>query len=837
MKKIALLLFLYLSLFSLVISAEETDSSSNDNNIDYIELAFQIFQSLEKECAPDIMNTIRERSIFEKDKRFPWLTDSMGKGINDIGDEIECLNSLKNTTFFMINFHDLNLSLILDNDQKLMRFLEIHDFALGFCIFYSCREAFHRYLQILAEFINYLASNKTNDKELVSMIEDNKKDNYTTNTGNVYNDDNLETKVAKQTTSYLVITLVVIKIAGGIIRIIFVPKGYDKYVAEKINQFSHDDLEDIEEKTNLAPKNKFNEALGDESSTKGYNPLFDFSEKLPKLIRILRVFDIINDIHYLSSKRNRYYNDTGLDIIVFNRAIVIFFLIFSNTFSALIALPSEEIINSSFFKSYLNIIYRLSNNALICWAFLEGAYTTYKLLCFIQSEMFIYFHEQESKSKIFYKKLPLVLLKFLILLIPKMVTFIIVYYVFYFRIEDYRFLSNAKATFEYIIKNIFTKEINCSSPGDIFSNIFNRYIDVYNHCYEFIYFYLNMFLSTLFFMIMTYLFFIIKHKIFEIVIIALNFIFFFASIALVMDSKDEENSEVKKVLLLHYHIKGQTYSTKILFSFIGFYHLGFIIGFLIFNSNNIKQMINRLIYEYNKIHIKKLGDKKEEEKSYFNVAESSSSGRTETEQSFDIKSKADLINKEDRNSPNYYELPYYPLKYLERLLKSISKLRFGIKIGLVIGGIALLFLIDLILLIYIFNTDNGFEIVFTKSAKFIFRYEKHFFMVVYFFIIIIMITLPKKGALRNFMNSKIIICISRIGFLITCVSHVFTYFSFLIFSLKVKLYVPTFMIISFGNFLLFFIICIFLCTVSEIPLRMIIKKLLRINRRKDSIIL
>ena len=65
MKKIALLLFLYLSLFSLVISAEETDSSSNDNNIDYIELAFQIFQSLEKECAPDIMNTISEVIIWK----------------------------------------------------------------------------------------------------------------------------------------------------------------------------------------------------------------------------------------------------------------------------------------------------------------------------------------------------------------------------------------------------------------------------------------------------------------------------------------------------------------------------------------------------------------------------------------------------------------------------------------------------------------------------------------------------------------------------------------------------------------------------------------------------
>jgi beta-mannanase len=48
--------------------------------------------------------------IFEKDKKYPWLTDSVGKGINDIGDEVECLNSLKNTTFFMVNFHEMNLS-------------------------------------------------------------------------------------------------------------------------------------------------------------------------------------------------------------------------------------------------------------------------------------------------------------------------------------------------------------------------------------------------------------------------------------------------------------------------------------------------------------------------------------------------------------------------------------------------------------------------------------------------------------------------------------------------------------------------------------------------------
>ena len=127
---------------------------------------------------------------------------------------------------------------------------------------------------------------------------------------------------------------------------------------------------DIEEKSTFISKNKYDETLNEEMNVREYNPLYDFSEKLPKKVRILRFFDIINDFQYLSLKRNRYFNDSGLDILNFFRAMTIFALIFSNTFSALIKLPSEEIINKNFFKHWMNIFYRLSNNALTTWIFL-----------------------------------------------------------------------------------------------------------------------------------------------------------------------------------------------------------------------------------------------------------------------------------------------------------------------------------------------------------------------------------------------------------------------------------------------------------------------------------
>ena len=838
MNKISLIFILiYLSLFNHISLDDKSES------IDYVNLALKIFESLETTCYPDIKNTFEQRNEFEKNKTYPWITDTMGKGINDIGDEVECLHSLKNTTFFMVKLHNLNLSQILDNDQKLMEFLEIEDFTIGFCIMYSCREAFKRYIPIIAEFINYIASNRLPEPDLVTFIENNDIDlNSTDNILNTEN--NLPSKTLKQTFIYSIIVLVIAKALGALIRIIFIPKGYDKYVAEKIHQLNSDQNKnnDLEEKTNLAPKPKFNEALNEESNTKEYNPLFDFSEKLPIYIRILRIFDIINDIHYLSSQRNRYYNDTGFEIIIFNRALIIFFLIFSNTFSALISLPSEEIINSSFFTSILNLVYRLSNNALLCWGFLEGAYTTYKLLCFITSEMFVYNAKRENKNQNLFLRLLIIYGKFLILMIPKIITFFIIFFCFYYKIEDFIYLFNSKATYNHIITNIFKKNIECDSKNYDFNGTFSGSIDDYNSCYEFTFFYFNLFLSSLISMVVIYLFLVFKHVIVELAFFLLNIGIFVVFTFIIEDRRVDggESSINKNQKIMHYHIKGETYSTKIFQSFFGFYNLGLILGFLIFNFDNLKQKIYRLLYEYNGIHILKPGNKKDDIKSSFPLNEPLSENG-DTDQSFDSKtSRTNTMNSQsfEEDSPDYYKnfiLPYYPFKYINKILYSINKLNFSTKIILIIIGGVILFLIDFILLSYILGDDpfvqdlNGF-------TKFLFRSEKHIFIIVYFLIIVIMITLPRKCALRNLMKAKLFICINRIGFLITCISHSLTYITFLIFSLKVKLYVPTFMIISFGNFLEFFIICVFLCAISELPLRIIIKKLLRIKRKRESIV-
>ena len=821
------------------IRAQNNNSSDTNVKTDFLRLVIGIFEKLEPNCFSSLYQLLHqnERSKYEKDKKYPWLSDTIGKGFNDIGDETECLNSIKeNTTFFLINLNNINMDNFLETDHELKNYLEIKNFAFGFCIMDECVETIKKNLKIVAKFVNYMDTLELSNENFITLIESSKRSN---NPDNAYKTDKMETVIFKQCLVYLLLVLMILKLIGSIIRIIIIPKGYNKYVAEKINQLKKSLIKDkkksndSEENSKLSSKSLYDEELKEESISKDYNPLFDFSEKLPTKIRILRAFDLINDYKYLSWKRNRYFNDSGLEILTFNRAFVIFSFIFSNTFSTLINFPSEEILNDNFFGSWMYIFYRLTNNALICWIFLEGAYTTYKLLCFISAEMFFYL-KKEDKKHLYYKiKLLIIYGKFLVLLIPKFLVFILIYYIIYYKIESYRFASSSPATFKFIIENLLKKGITCNDIFSIFDIRFSTDIKNYDVCYEFTYFYINMILSIFIFMIISYLFFIIKNKIFELFIIGINIIFFFVSILLINDDKTKV-----KGFLLHYHIIGQTYSSKIFISFIGFFHLGFIFGFLIFNSENLKLKIIKLIYEYNKgLNLSKTNIKFDDTKSVLNSMSECSVNLSSQDYSFN--SRASRANSSDfqfsEDSPYYYKnfiLPYYPLRYLNNIIKPIHKLKLYYKIALILGGFALLILIDLILLLFIY-TRESFTIKLNRGNKFMFLYEKHFFIIIYFLMNVLLLTIPKKSAIRRFMGSKIFIATSRIGFVITCVVQAFTYLSLLIFFIKVKLYVPTFAVISIGNFLFFFIICSILTIFMELPLRIAIKKILRIERKKE----
>ena len=156
----------------------------------------------------------------------------------------------------------------------------------------------------------------------------------------------------------------------------------------------------------------------------------------------------------LSTKNNRYYNDNGLEVINFLRAIVLYFYIFSTTFTTLLGLPSKDILNKAFFSSNSLFFYRFSSNATVCWIFLEAAFTSYKLMQFIKTKM-----KEYQKFKNYYIKLLIIFGEFILLFIPKICIFIFCYFIFYYDIMKFKNWFSTKTIYRYVIKQIITKDI------------------------------------------------------------------------------------------------------------------------------------------------------------------------------------------------------------------------------------------------------------------------------------------------------------------------------------------------------------------------------------------
>ena len=80
------------------------------------------------------------------------------------------------------------------------------------------------------------------------------------------------------------------------------------------------------------------------------------------------------------------------------------------------------------------------------------------------------------------------------------------------------------------------------------------------------------------------------------------------------------------------------------------------------------------------------------------------------------------------NSPDNYKnyvLPYYPLKFLNQIMRSIdNKLSFALKIILIIVGLILLIILNGFLVFYI-RDQTTFQIELTTHLKNLFRFEKH----------------------------------------------------------------------------------------------------------------
>ena len=169
-------------------------------------------------------------------------------------------------------------------------------------------------------------------------------------------------------------------------------------------------------------------------------------------------------------------------------------------------------------------------------------------------------------------------------------------------------------------------------------------------------------------------------------------------------------------------------------------------------------------------------------------------------------------------------------------MKWLYERSFLTKLLSILACVIILILIDLALIIYLKvhlkteKKDGNFNIPLNDVAKFFYANEKILFIFVYFILNILMIVMPKKGILRDLMNTKIAITLSRMGFLMVCIVYSSTYLAFVIFYLRIKLYVPTFFVISIGNLLLMVLEVLIIYTLMELSFAIVIKRILRLGR-------
>ena len=785
-------LYIIIIIILFIIIPQNTIISENTEK--YLDIIGSILNVTDSECYKDL-NKILD---FEKKNNieYPWLMDYMGKGLNDLGDETECINSLVNTSFIIVR---AKATLRNKNEE----FLDTQAYSYGFCINNKCKDTVKNNFEIIRKFLDILFSSQghLNNGSMYEIIESNEANKKNNSNITSYIPIYLRTEDNYFIKSILIIFFIYIllKFIVGIFRMVFIPKGYNKYALEILNQKENLGSIDEEEQINLS-KRKESIITFSEGNLNEYDPHYDFSSFLPIKLRILRFFDIFNDFMLLTKKSNRYYNDQGLEIIALMRFISLFFLIFTETFNTLISLPSEDIFNTSFFKSNYLALYRLSINSLTCLIVLEGANTNYKLNKFIKSRM--YDNNKNNKSK-FGLQLLITCIKFLFYFIPKLLIFLISYYLFYYRAEDFVLLINSKTTYQYIINKIFTNNIKCkSNPFPIFNNytsFWSYNIADYCHCYEFTYYNFNILFCTLCYILIIYLSFLFRNKLFDFCALLLNLFFFFFYTLIITDDNNE------KEYYSYYHFLGQKYSTKIIYSFIGFYHIGFILGILLFYIDN------EINYKgYLKISIN--NEKKE------NLSEDEI-----------ILDDSKISNK---NEIKENILPYYPMPFLKNFILWLYKIDAKIR-----GLIIFLCVSSILVLSYVYNMfvfhEGGYAEIKLSSLEFYFYYEKHLFIIFFFIIIILLNSLINKDSF--ILNTKIIYIISRSGFTIICQYYFLSYISLSTYFIKVKYHILIFLLISVGNFI-FFSICSFLFNAAfEIPIKRAIKKLLSLKKEKKII--
>ena len=687
---IKIFLFIVLSLYTFV----------NANQTNYTNKNIVLYESIFNELQAIILNNTNQSilsnisylnclnaSLKADNLTFDDLISLSGKALGDIGSEEECL--FRGGTFILLSY-TLDIVKMLENQTKDLDFLNFTSaktFDTGICIYNQCRN-----------FSTLLLS-----KEHNALLETYFRNNYYLQNIDIYFNNESKSNSGKQGGNplkvfyWITVVLVIIRLIFSFIKIIFVStlkiqekeKGIDcsasiiKKEKEKEKEIEEKELQNYQSTNYLfnSPNilvEKKETFLDKDLINRNRHPLH----------RLTNFCDFSYNISYLSKINSRYYSDKGLEILSFFKFLIMIFIIYNHITYSSSAIAGNNFLETSFYSSIFYGVVKLATFSSFAWIILESANSSYKLMHYIKKQM--------RKNNTDYFSFTS-LCKYLLKLIPKIILVLIIYYFFYIEVDDIEELINKpkSARFQRFLKTIHFNRHCKEKPYHIFIPFVINYHDnatSFTNCYRFTNIYCNFLYCFIFVILLLYVCFKLRSKLFDIIVAVLVLINICLTYLSCIDKSVADMPNVTVRL-----IAGHSYSQKYTHLFLNFYMIGLFVGIIFFYHGDI------------------------------------------------ISSDSLLLGNN-----------YYPFSFCWEIIALIDPLNYAVKIIILLFLICLIILMSFMYVIarIVNNKENIFYIKTHPLFKFLYFYEFEIFSIVFGFIVVMTLVISKNSLFskRNYFT-------------------------------------------------------------------------------------
>lgn len=294
--------------------------------------------------------------------------------------------------------------------------------------------------------------------------------------------------------------------------------------------------------------------------------------------KIVEIFDLCNSMTLLVDKKNKYYDDTNIEIISFFRFIVVLCMIYNHNYYSLIKIPIRNSESISYYTSIKMVFYKLSTFGVAGWIGLDGFVFSYKLFSYLKKN--IELNKGENKNASF-----ILFVKFYLNSLVKVFSMIIIFLILSYKINDFNELFSFPPTFDYF-SNYLNKRTCTSNFWSIFIPFFFSYADIFDdnprgftNCFKYVNIGVNTHLCFIFLLLIFYISFKLKSRIFDwliLILFILNSMLIYCSVFFLYN--DKENDKYFNVNYLF----GENFTLKYTHLFINLYLIGVFVGIIYF---------------------------------------------------------------------------------------------------------------------------------------------------------------------------------------------------------------------------------------------------------------